>query len=83
KSVSNDSIKIVNNRIINTNIVPYINSDLLEMVCTGFVPNSRLYVYMDNIDITGLCYPIGGNSGDSIVCDSNGSVGINVLIPNT
>ncbi len=48
-----------------------------------FKPNTRLYVFFDNKDITSYVTPDGGNQGDALISDAGGRISGMFHIPNT
>ena len=71
----------IGDRIISVAFVPFIRSRDVEFTATRMKPNTRVYPFFDNIDITAYVTPSGGALGGSLVTDNNGSVSGTFAIP--
>src|SRR6056300_1545688 len=60
------------NRVISVAFVPFIRSRTVTFEAYGMRPNTRVYAFFDNIDVSSYITPDGGVLGDNIVTDSNG-----------
>ena len=62
----------IGDRIINVAFVPFIRSRTITFNGTRFKPNTRVYPYFDNIDVTNMyTTPDGGSLGGNLVTDAN------------
>ncbi len=69
------------NRVVSVAFVPFIRSRTLTFTAQGMRPNTRVYPFFDNIDISSYITPNGGSLGGNIVTDANGSVTGTFAIP--
>ena len=69
------------NRVISVNFVPFIRSRTVTFTAQGMRPNTRVYSFFDNIDVSSYITPDGGSLGDNIVTDTNGAVSGTFAIP--
>src|SRR5210317_1167482 len=60
------------NRVISVAFVPFIRSRTITFSAYGMRPNTRVYAFFDNIDVSSYITPDGGVLGDNIVTDNNG-----------
>ena len=68
-------------KIINVAFVPFVRSRTITFNGTRFKPNTRLYPYFDNIDVSTYVTPEGGTLGGNIVADANGAINGTFTIP--
>ena len=47
----------VNNSLVDTSLTPYIRSRRIKVVGRHFKPNTRLYPFFDNVDVSAFCRP--------------------------
>ena len=66
--------KLVNNRIVDVSVVPYMRAKTVTFNAYGLKPNTTLYPYFDGKNIASYCGPSGGESGAGITSDSSGRV---------
>ena len=71
----------VGDRVVSIAFVPFIRSRTLSFTATRLKPNTRVYPYFDNIDITSYVTPSGGALGGNLVTDANGKVEGTFAIP--
>jgi len=71
----------IGDRIVNVAFVPFIRSRTLTFTATRMKPNTRVYPFFDNIDISSYTTPDGGSLGGSVITDSNGAVSGTFAIP--
>jgi hypothetical protein len=69
------------NRVVSVAFVPFIRSRSITFTAQGMRPNTRVYPFFDNIDISSYITPNGGSLGGNIVTDANGSVTGTFAIP--
>jgi len=69
------------NRVISVAFVPFIRSRSITFTAQGMRPNTRVYPFFDNIDISTYITPDGGSLGGNIVTDANGFVTGTFAIP--
>ena len=68
-------------RIVDVNVQPFIRAKTVTITATGMKPNTRLWPYFDDNDVSTICTPSGGTLGVPIYSDSNGAVTITMAIP--
>ena len=68
-------------RILNVAFIPFIRSRTINFTGTRFKPNTRVYAYFDNIDVSAYVTPTGGALGGNIVSDANGALSGTFAIP--
>tara|TARA_B100000963_G_scaffold167630_1_gene145637 strand:- start:16172 stop:22282 length:6111 start_codon:yes stop_codon:yes gene_type:complete len=68
-------------RVVDTAFVPFIRSRNVDFVATRLKPNTRVYPFFDNVDITAYITPSGGSLGGNLVTDANGAVSGTFAIP--
>jgi len=68
----------IGDRIINVAFVPFIRSRTISFNATRMKPNTRVYAFFDNIDISAYITP---DSGSNLDTDNNGSVSGTFTIP--
>ena len=68
----------IGDRIINVAFVPFIRSRTISFNATRMKPNTRVYAFFDNIDISAYVTP---DSGSNLDTDNNGSVSGTFTIP--
>ena len=68
-------------RVISVAFVPFIRSRTITFTARGMRPNTRVYPFFDNIDISSYVTPDGGALGGNVVTDANGSVTGTFAIP--
>jgi hypothetical protein len=68
-------------RILNVAFIPFIRSRTVNFTGTRFKPNTRVYPFFENIDISSYITPTGGALGGNLVSDVNGSLSGSFAIP--
>jgi hypothetical protein len=72
------------NRIVSVDIIPYIRSREITVGAVRMKPNTKVYAFFDDVNVSSYCKPSGGNYGDDLITDSHGAIsGITFNIPNT
>jgi len=81
----------IGDRIVNVAFVPFIRSRTITFTATRLKPNTRVYAFFDNIDVSSYVTPIDvnpstqvettGSLGGSIISNSNGTVKGTFAIP--
>jgi len=71
----------IGDRIISVAFVPFVRARTITFTGTRLKPNTRVYPYFDNVDVTGYCTPDGGSLGGNIVSDANGACAGTFAIP--
>ena len=68
-------------RVISVAFVPFIRSRTISFEGYGLRPNTRVYPFFDNIDVSTYVTPTGGSLGGNVVTDANGFVSGTFAIP--
>ena len=71
----------IGDRIINVAFVPFVRARTITFNGTRFKPNTRVYPYFDNIDVSSYVTPTGGSLGGNLVTDANGALSGTFAIP--
>ena len=71
----------IGDRVVSVGFVPFIRSRTLTFNATRLKPETRVYPFFDNIDITSYVTPNGGSLGGNLVTDVNGAVSGTFAIP--
>src|SRR5210317_439673 len=71
----------IGDRIVSVAFVPFVRSRTVNFTATRMLPNTRVYPYFDNIDVSGYVTPTDGALGGNIVTDANGAVTGTFAIP--
>ena len=71
----------IGDRIINVAFVPFVRARTITFNGTRFKPNTRVYPYFDNVDVSVYVTPTGGSLGGNLVSDANGAVSGTFAIP--
>ncbi len=68
-------------KVLNIAFIPFIRSRTINFTATRMKPNTRVYAYFDNVDITSYITPTGGSLGGNMVTNANGAVSGTFAIP--
>ena len=71
----------IGDRVVSVAFVPFIRSRTLTFTATRLKPNTRVYPFFDNIDVTSYVTPDAGALGGNLVTDANGKVEGTFAIP--
>ncbi len=71
----------IGDRIVNVAFVPFIRARNVSFSGTRMKPNTRVYAYFDNIDVSTYVTPTGGSLGGNLVTDAAGAVSGVFAIP--
>jgi len=71
----------IGDRVVSVAFVPFIRSRTLTFVATRLKPNTRVYPFFDNIDVSSYVTPDGGSLGGNLISDANGKVEGTFAIP--
>ena len=66
--------KLVNGRIVDVTVVPFIRSKILTVNAYGLKPDTVVYPFFDGVDVSSYCQTSDGLTGGSIASNSNGSI---------
>jgi len=71
----------IGDRVVSVAFVPFIRSRTITFNATRLKPNTRVYPFFDNVDISAYVTPDGGSLGGNLVSDTNGKVEGTFAIP--
>lgn len=80
-SISTSS-RVVGDRVVETDVIPFMRSRDVKFEGKGLKPNGRVYCFFDGVDVTQYCKPIGGSYGQAIIANVDGEVEGIFTIPN-
>ena len=83
KTTTNTNIDIVNDRVVDTSVIPYMRSIDVELTGIGNRPESRIYFFFDDVNIDDYIRPDGGSFGQPVITDSQGEFSAVFRIPNS
>lgn len=73
------NVQLVNDRIVDTNVVPFMREKAIEVEGKGFMPFSKLYAFFDNVNVTEYC---SGVDNGVLKVDREGNIKFTFTIPN-
>jgi len=79
--VSAEMREELGDRVVSMNILPFIRNRSISFSATRLKPNTRVFPFFDNVDISSYITPTGGALGGNLVTDSNGAVSGTFAIP--
>ena len=68
-------------RVLSSVLIPFIRARDVEFTAQGMRPNTRVYPFFDNVDVSAFVTPTGGTAGSNIVTDTNGTATGTFSIP--
>jgi len=66
--------KLVNNRIVDVSVVPYMRSKTVTFSAYGLKPNTTVYPFFDGNNVASYCGPNGGASGAAMSTGTAGQI---------
>ena len=60
-------------RVLSSVLIPFIRARDVEFTAQGMRPNTRVYPFFDNVDVSAFVTPTGGTAGSNIVTNTNGT----------
>ena len=82
KTLGSKTIKqSLGEKIVDVAFASYIRSNTVTFTATNMKPNTRVYPFFEEVDVSAYCTPNGGSLGDNLVTDVNGSVTGTFAIP--
>ena len=72
--VSAEMREELGDRVVSLNILPFIRNRNISFTATRMKPNTRVYPFFDNVDISSYITPEGGSEGGNLITDANGAV---------
>ena len=68
-------------KIVDLSYAPYIRANTITFTAKGLKPNTRMYPYFEEVEVSSYCTPNGGSLGDNLITDVNGSLTGTFAIP--
>jgi len=68
-------------KVLNIAFIPFIRSRTITFTAKRLKPNTRVYPFFDNVDISTYVTPTGGASGGAITTNASGEASGTFLIP--
>lgn len=76
------NIDVVNDKLLDTSVIPYMRSIDIDLKGEGNRPKSRMHFFFDDSGINQFVKPDGGSFGDPVYTDSDGNFNAVFRIPN-
>lgn len=76
------NIDVINDRIVDTSVIPYMRSIQVRIDGKGNRPNSKMYFFFDDKDVNAYVRPQFGSYGESVITDQDGEFTAYFQIPN-
>ena len=71
------------NRVVDVAFIPFIRSQTITFTATRLKPNTRVFPFFDNEDVSTSVTPNAGVLGGALTTDANGAVSGTFTIPNS
>lgn len=68
------NLKVVGDKVVSTDVIPYMRSREVVFSASGLKPLSRMYPFFDNVDVSAYCKQDGKAYGAPLVTDINGDI---------
>jgi len=82
KTLGTDTIKqSFGEKVVDVAFASYIRAKTVSFTATGMKPNTRVYPFFEEVDVSSYCTPDGGSLGGNLVTDANGKVEGTFAIP--
>ena len=70
-------------KVIDTSFITFIRERTINFRGARLKPNTRVYAFFDNIDVSAYCTPTGGTLGGDLITNNSGEITGTFAIPNT
>ena len=80
---SNVNRQTFGDRVVDISFIPFIRSRTISFSGTRLKPNTRVYPFFDNVDVSAFVTPTSGVLGGALITDANGAISGTFAIPNT
>lgn len=77
------SISVVGDRVVDTSVIPYMRSREVKFEAKGLMPQSRVFAFFDDVNVSSYCKQDGKAYGASMFTDVDGNISGVFNIPNT
>ena len=68
-------------KIVDIAYAPFIRKNTITFTAKGLKPNTRMYPFFEEIDVSAYCTPSGGSLGGNLVADANGDLSGTFALP--
>lgn len=76
------NIDVVNNRVIDTSVIPFMRSIEVDIDGVGHRPEAMMHFFFDRVNVDEYVRPVGGSYNDSVRTDVDGNFKAQFQIPN-
>ena len=80
---STTQVSSFGDRVVDISFIPFIRARTISFRGTRLKPNTRVFAFFDEVNVSQFCTPAGGSLGDQLITDSLGEVNGTFAIPNT
>lgn len=77
------NVDVVNDRVIDTSVIPYMRSIEITIEGVGHRPATRLHFFFDRTKVNQYVKPVGGSYGQAVKADADGNFTAVFRIPNS
>lgn len=81
-TTTNTNIDVINDRVLDTSVIPFMRTIDVSIRGVGHKPNTRLHFFFDKTGVNAWVKPSGGSFGNAVVTDSDGEFTATFRIPN-
>lgn len=68
-------------KIVDLSYAPFIRAKTITFTAKGLKPNTRMYPFFEEVNVSAYCTPDGGSLGGNLITDTNGSLTGTFAIP--
>jgi hypothetical protein len=69
------------NFVVSVDYQPFIRSRIISFSASGMKPNTQVYPFFDNVDVSRHVTPTGGTQGGALITSDNGTISGTFTIP--
>ena len=69
------------NFVVSVDYQPFIRSRIISFSASGMKPNTQVYPFFDNVDVSRHVTPTGGTQGGALITSNNGTISGTFTIP--
>lgn len=83
-TATNTNVNVINDRTLDTSVVPYMRSREIRIEGVGFKPSTKTYFFFDNVNVDQFVRPADDNTyGRAVYSDKDGKISAVFKLPNT
>jgi hypothetical protein len=82
RTTTRTNIDVVNDRIIDRSVIPFMRSINVDLEGVGNRPETRMHFFFDGVKVDSYVRPTGGSFGDPVVTDVDGNFDATFKVPN-